>query len=90
MFATGAATGPRNYLSLLVNRARMEGMVVFDHAARYPQAVAELAGYLKDGRMTSREDVVDAIAGNICRCTGYEPIVQAILTAARANSVNAA
>jgi aerobic carbon-monoxide dehydrogenase small subunit len=38
----------------------------------------------------SREDVVDAIAGNICRCTGYEPIVQAILTAARANSVNAA
>ena len=56
--ATGAATGPRNYLSLLVNRARMEGMVVFDHAARYPQAVAELAGYLKDGRMTSREDVV--------------------------------
>jgi carbon-monoxide dehydrogenase small subunit len=37
----------------------------------------------------SREDVIDAIAGNICRCTGYEPIVQAILTAARANSVNA-
>jgi carbon-monoxide dehydrogenase small subunit len=38
----------------------------------------------------SREDVIDAIAGNICRCTGYEPIVQAILTASRANSVNAA
>ena len=32
----------------------------------------------------SREDVIDAIAGNICRCTGYEPIVQAILSAARA------
>lgn len=38
----------------------------------------------------SREDVVDAISGNICRCTGYEPIVQAILAASRANSVNAA
>lgn len=38
----------------------------------------------------TREDVVDAIAGNICRCTGYEPIVQAILAASRANSVNAA
>ncbi|MFM7507823.1 MAG: NADP-dependent oxidoreductase, partial [Rubrivivax sp.] len=47
-----------NYLSLLVNRARMEGMVVFDYAERYPQAVAELAGYLKDGRLRSREDVV--------------------------------
>jgi carbon-monoxide dehydrogenase small subunit len=30
----------------------------------------------------SREDVVDAISGNICRCTGYEPIINAILTAA--------
>jgi NADPH-dependent curcumin reductase CurA len=37
----------------------MEGMVVFDYADRYPQAVAELAGYLKDGRMKSREDVVE-------------------------------
>ncbi len=56
--ATGAVQGPKNYLSLLVNRARMEGMVVFDYAARYPQAVAELAGYLKDGRLHSREDLV--------------------------------
>ena len=30
----------------------------------------------------SREDVVDAISGNICRCTGYEPIISAILAAA--------
>ena len=50
--------GPKNYLSLLVNRARMQGMVVFDYVDRYPVAVAELAGYLKDGRMVSKEDVV--------------------------------
>jgi NADPH-dependent curcumin reductase CurA len=56
--ATGGMQGPKNYMSLLVNRARMEGMVVFDYADRYPQAVAELAGYLKDGRMKSKEDVV--------------------------------
>jgi NADPH-dependent curcumin reductase len=55
--ATGVQ-GPKNYLSLLVNRARMEGIVVFDYADRYPIAIAELAGYLKDGRMKSREDVV--------------------------------
>ena len=57
--ATGPVAGPKNYLSLLVNRARMEGMVVFDYAARYPQAIGELAGYLKDGRLKSREDVVE-------------------------------
>ncbi len=55
---TEAVKGPANYLSLLVNRARMEGMVVFDYADRYGVAIAELAGYLKDGRMKSREDVV--------------------------------
>ena len=29
-----------------------------------------------------RADVVEAISGNICRCTGYEPIINAILSAA--------
>jgi carbon-monoxide dehydrogenase small subunit len=29
-----------------------------------------------------REAVVDAISGNICRCTGYEPIINAVLSAA--------
>jgi NADPH-dependent curcumin reductase len=55
---TTAVQGPKNYLSLLVNRARMEGIVVFDYASRYHLAVAEMAGYLKDGRMKSKEDVV--------------------------------
>ena len=55
---TTALQGPKNYLSLLVNRARMEGMVVFDYAARYGEAIAEMAAYLKDGRMKSKEDVV--------------------------------
>jgi hypothetical protein len=59
--ATAPVKGPGNYLSLLVNRARMEGMVVFDYAARYPEAIAELAGYLRDGRLKSREDVVQGL-----------------------------
>jgi NADPH-dependent curcumin reductase CurA len=58
---TTPVQGPKNYLSLLVHRARMEGMVVFDYAERYPQAIAELSGYLKDGRMKSREDVVTGL-----------------------------
>ena len=59
--STTAVQGPKNYLSLLVNRARMEGIVVFDYADRYHLAVAEMAGYLKDGRMKSREDIVVGI-----------------------------
>ncbi len=58
---TEPVKGPANYLSLLVNRARMEGIVVFDYAERFPQAIAEMAGYLKNGRMKSREDVVVGI-----------------------------
>jgi len=30
----------------------------------------------------SRDEVIEGIAGNICRCTGYEPIIAAILDAA--------
>ena len=33
----------------------------------------------------TRADVVEAISGNICRCTGYEPIINAVLAAAGAN-----
>ena len=58
---TEAIKGPANYLSLLVNRARMEGMVVFDYADRFPQAIGKLAGYLKEGRMKSREDIVTGL-----------------------------
>jgi NADPH-dependent curcumin reductase CurA len=68
---TTPVQGPKNYLSLLVNRARMEGMVVFDYAERYHLAVAEMAAYLKDGRMKSREDVasggVDAFPATLNR-----------------------
>ena len=60
--STEKVVGPANYLSLLVNRARMEGIVVFDNADRFGLAIAELAGYLKDGRMKSREDVVSGLA----------------------------
>ncbi len=54
----GGMTGPRNYMNLLVQRARMEGFVVFDYADRYGEAVRELAGWLRDGRLQAREDVV--------------------------------
>jgi len=55
---TTAVKGPSNYLSLLVNRASMTGMVVFDYAARYADAVREMAGWMAAGKLKSREDIV--------------------------------
>ncbi|AMR27423.1 NADP-dependent oxidoreductase [Hymenobacter psoromatis] len=43
--------GPANYLSLLMNRARMEGLVVFDNAAHYAEAAHEMAGWLRAGQL---------------------------------------
>jgi NADPH-dependent curcumin reductase CurA len=53
--------GPKNYMSLLVNRARMEGFVVFDYAARYAEAAMAIAKWHKEGKLKAREDIVDGI-----------------------------
>ena len=50
--------GPKNYMALLVNRARMEGFVVFDYADRYAEALRDMAGWLAEGRLVSKEHVV--------------------------------
>ncbi|MCC7346733.1 MAG: (2Fe-2S)-binding protein [Variibacter sp.] len=39
---------------------------------------------LDENPAPSREEVRDALAGNLCRCTGYTKIVAAVLDAARA------
>ncbi len=53
--------GPSNYLSLLVNRASMKGMVVFDYADRYAEAAREMAGWMAAGKLKSREDIVEGL-----------------------------
>jgi NADPH-dependent curcumin reductase CurA len=55
----GAMAGPSNYMQLLVNRARMEGFVVFDFASRYREAVSDIAGWISEGKLVPQEDVVD-------------------------------
>ncbi|WP_210518625.1 NADP-dependent oxidoreductase [Hymenobacter terricola] len=50
---TTPVKGPSNYLSLLVNRARMEGIVVFDNAANYATAAREMAGWIQEGKLKS-------------------------------------
>jgi NADPH-dependent curcumin reductase CurA len=58
---TTPVKGPANYLSLLVNRARMEGMVVFDYADRYHLAVKDIGKWMQEGNFTTREDIVDGL-----------------------------
>jgi hypothetical protein len=54
-----AFKGPSNYMSLLVNRARMQGFVVVDYMGRAAEAMSEMAGWIADGRLIAREDVVE-------------------------------
>jgi hypothetical protein len=58
---TGPVQGPSNYMSLLVHRATMTGMMVFDYADRYAAAALEIAGWMAAGKLKSREDVVEGL-----------------------------
>ena len=58
---TTPVKGPSNYLSLLVNHARMEGFVVFDYAGRLGEAAREMATWMAAGRLKSREHVVTGL-----------------------------
>ncbi|WP_433734047.1 NADP-dependent oxidoreductase [Nocardia sp. CA-129566] len=51
--------GPSRYMSLLVFRASMTGFVVFDYADRYGEAVAQIGQWVAEGKLKSREHVVE-------------------------------
>jgi NADPH-dependent curcumin reductase CurA len=56
-----AVEGPKNYLSLLVNRATLQGFIVFDYADRYQEAAVQMAGWMMAGKLKSREDIVPGL-----------------------------
>jgi hypothetical protein len=56
-----AVKGPSNYLSLLVNRGRMEGMVVMDYTKDFGKAAMEMGMWMAQGKLKSREDVYEGI-----------------------------
>jgi len=51
----------RRLRSILVNRIRMQGMIVFDWKGRYGEALAGLARHLADGRLKYRESIVEGL-----------------------------
>jgi NADPH-dependent curcumin reductase CurA len=56
-----APLGPRVERHLLVKRARMQGFLVFDYAARYPECLIRLTEWVKAGSIRYREDILDGI-----------------------------
>ncbi|HEX8011784.1 MAG TPA: NADP-dependent oxidoreductase [Casimicrobiaceae bacterium] len=60
-YNTAEPYGYKRLRSVLVNRIRMQGMIVFDWKERYGEALAGLAGYLAQGKLKYRESVVHGI-----------------------------
>jgi len=58
---TTAIKGPSNYLSLLVNRATMQGMVVLDYAKDYSTAAMQMGQWMMAGKLKSKEDIYEGI-----------------------------
>jgi NADPH-dependent curcumin reductase CurA len=59
------ATDPyrvRNWRAILVNRLKVQGMIVFDWKERYGEALKALGGYYAAGKLKTRESVVEGLA----------------------------
>lgn len=54
---TEAPPGPRNYMSLIIRSARMEGFIVFNYADRYGQAEDAMLRWIDDGQLKHRETI---------------------------------
>lgn len=53
--------GPKNYMQLVIRRAKMEGFLVLDYVDRYPEAIQHLTQWVKDEKIHVIEDVLDGI-----------------------------
>jgi NADPH-dependent curcumin reductase CurA len=58
-YNTDQGRGPSNYLELLRTRSSMTGFITPDYADRYPDALAELAAWLRAGRLISSEQIIE-------------------------------
>jgi len=53
--------GPRNYLALILFSARMEGFIVLNYMARFPEAAAQLMQWVRSGQIAYREDIAEGL-----------------------------
>ena len=55
------ATGPRFLWQLIVKRARVEGLLVHDYAQRFPEALARMTPWVRQGKLRYRETITDGL-----------------------------
>lgn len=55
------APGIRNYTNLIIRRGTMRGFLVFDYAARIPEAIENLGRWAREGTLRNEVDVVDGL-----------------------------
>ena len=53
--------GPSNYLSLLVTRSTMQGMVVMDYTKKFGEAAQQMGIWMQEGKLKSKEDIYEGI-----------------------------
>ncbi|PYT18658.1 MAG: NADP-dependent oxidoreductase [Acidobacteria bacterium] len=56
---TKAEVGPRLLGQLIIARAKVQGFLVTDYAARFGPALAEMAGWVRSGKIKYREDIIE-------------------------------
>jgi NADPH-dependent curcumin reductase CurA len=54
-------SGPRRDRDILTKRLTQQGFIIFDHVARFPQVVTQLADWVQQGTLVYREDIVDGL-----------------------------
>jgi len=59
--ASSPPPGPRNYMQVLIRRARVEGFLVFDYVDRIDEALAELVPLVRSGQLRYREDIREGL-----------------------------
>jgi NADPH-dependent curcumin reductase CurA len=53
--------GLKGYMTLIAQRAKMQGFIVFDYAEQYPVAIKEIAAGLADGSIKSKFHIVEGL-----------------------------
>jgi NADPH-dependent curcumin reductase CurA len=56
-----SAKGPLAYTMLIIKRGRMEGFLILDYLDRFPEAQAEMAGWLASGQIKTAEHIVEGL-----------------------------
>lgn len=53
--------GPNNFQMLLMKRVLLQGFIIIDYFPRFPEGIAEMAGWLADGRIKYDTDIVEGL-----------------------------